>query len=118
MPTMVDTVACYIAGGRQGPILTTSVHASNSTNVALHAEVVPPMFVTPPASNAGGRDDSPAVAASSPSVNGTLVPGGPSTLAVLDTPARGGPSSLALLDAPASCGLSLLAELDALKVIN
>jgi hypothetical protein len=117
-PTMVDTVAGYIAGGRQGPIPTISLHASNSTNGASQAEVVPPMFVTLPAGNAGVRDDSPVVAASSPSVNGTPVPGGPSTLAVLDTPAPCGASMLAVLDAPAPCGPSSLAELDALKVIN
>lgn len=85
--TMVDTVAGYLAGGRQGPIPTISLHASNSTNGAPQAEVVPPMekptpygevvppmFVTPPASNAGGWDDSPAVAASTPPSMACLSP--------------------------------------------
>jgi hypothetical protein len=95
MPDLAQRIAAYITGGQTGPLPLLSLGASNSDKEAPWAQSEPQhdshaATVTPEGSNtcAGRMEDSPAVAASSPSITCT----------------------------PAS--LSMLAELDALTVIN
>jgi hypothetical protein len=96
LPSVMQSISAYFAGGQKGPLPMISLGGSNSHNVAPPAgsarpppagsaprENAPVILVTPAASNAGGREDSPAVPPSSPSVTCTPAPG-PSTLAELD----------------------------------
>ena len=91
MPTVMQSLAAYFAGGQQGPVPMISLGGSNSHNMAPRDESAPREnapavnnFVTPAVSNPRAREDSPLVAAaSSPSVTCTPIPG-PSTLAELD----------------------------------
>ena len=87
MPDMVQSIKNFFANGQIGPVPVISLDGSNSDNrpPTTHAQGALIKLVTPPAGNAGAREDSPAVggAASSPSV--TCTPGlGPSTRAELD----------------------------------
>ena len=96
MPCMAETLKNYFAMGGQGPLPLISLAGSNSNNLVVARDPnAPDVFVTPPASNAGAREDSPAMApASSPSITITPAP------------------------AAAAAGPSTFAELDALTVIN
>jgi hypothetical protein len=89
MPDLAQRIAAYIAGGQTGPLPLLSLSASNSDKEALRAQSEPQhdspaATVTSEGSNtgAGRTEDSPAVAASSPSI--TCTPAGPSTLAELN----------------------------------
>jgi hypothetical protein len=89
MPDLAQRIAAYIAGGQMGRLPLLSLGASNSDKEALRAQSEPQhdspaATVTPEGSNtgAGHTEDSPAVAASSPSI--TCTPAGPLTLAELD----------------------------------
>lgn len=89
MPDLAQRITAYIAGGQMGPLPLLSLGASNSDKEASRAQSEPQhdshaATVTPEGSNtgAGRTEDSPAVAASSPSI--TCTPAGPSTLAELD----------------------------------
>jgi hypothetical protein len=89
MPDLAQRIAAYIAGGQTGPLPLLSLGTSNSDKEAPQAQSEPQhdspaATVTPEGSNigAGRTEDSPAVAASSPSI--TCMPTGPSTLAELD----------------------------------
>jgi hypothetical protein len=89
MPDLAQRIAAYIAGGQTGPLPLLSLGASNSDKEASRAQSEPQhdshaATVTPEGSNtgAGRTEDSPAMAASSPSI--TCMPAGPSTLAELD----------------------------------
>ena len=86
MLDMVQSIKNFFANGQIGPVPVISLDGSNSENrpPTTHAQGALKL-VTPPAGNAGAREDSPTVgvAASSPSV--TCTPGlGPSTRAELD----------------------------------
>jgi hypothetical protein len=89
MPDLAQRIAAYIAGGQTGPLPLLSLGASNSDKEASRSQSEPQhdspaATVTPEGSNtgAGRTEDSPAVAASSPSI--TCTPTGPSMLAELD----------------------------------
>jgi hypothetical protein len=89
MPDLAQRITAYIAGGQTGPLPLLSLGASNSDKEAPRAQSEPQhdspaATVTPEGSNtgAGRTEDSPAMAASSPSI--TCMPAGPSTLAELD----------------------------------
>jgi hypothetical protein len=89
MPNLAQRIAAYIVGGQTGPLPLLSLGVSNSDKEASRAQSEPQhdspaATVTPEGSNtcAGRTEDSPAVAASSPSI--TCMPAGPSTLAELD----------------------------------
>jgi hypothetical protein len=89
MPDLTQRIAAYIAGGQTGPLPLLSLGASNSDKEAPRAQSEPQhdspaTTVTPEGSNtgAGHTEDSPTVAASSPSI--TCTPAGPPTLAELD----------------------------------
>ena len=97
MPTVLQSLTAWIAGGQQGPAPMISLGSSNSHNVAPAQN--PPVILetptanpssgredAPAANNAHAREDSPAVTmqASSPSVSCTPARG-PSTLAELNT---------------------------------
>jgi hypothetical protein len=89
MPNLAQRIAAYISGGQTGPLPLLSLGASNLDKEASRAQSEPrhdspAATVTPEGSNIGGgrMEDSPAVAASSPSI--TCTPTGPSMLAELD----------------------------------
>jgi hypothetical protein len=89
IPDLAQRIAAYIAGGQTGPLPLLSLGVKNSDKEASRAQSEPrhdslDAMVTSEGSNTGrGRtEDSPAVAASSPSI--TCTPAGPSTLAELD----------------------------------
>jgi hypothetical protein len=89
MPDLAQRIATYIAGGQTGLLPLLSLGASNSDKEAPRAQSEsrhdsPAATVTTEDNNtSGGRtEDSPAVAASSPSI--TCTPADPSTLAELD----------------------------------
>jgi hypothetical protein len=90
MPTVLQSLTAWFAGGQQGPVPMISLGASNSHNVAP-AQNAPLILETPAANpapaanNAGAREDSPALImpASSPSVS-CMPTRGPSTFAELD----------------------------------
>jgi hypothetical protein len=89
MPDLTQRIAAYIAGGQTGPLSLLSLGTSNSDKEVSRAQSEPQHdspagTVTPKGSNtgAGRTEDSPAVAAGSPSI--TCMPAGPSTLAKLD----------------------------------
>jgi hypothetical protein len=89
MPDLAHRIATYIAGGQMGPLPLLSLGTSNSDKEASRAQSEPQhdshaATVTPEGSNtgAGRTEDSPPVAASSPSI--TCMPAGPSTLVELD----------------------------------
>jgi hypothetical protein len=78
MPDLAQRIAAYIAGGQTGPLPLLSLGASNSDKEAPRAQSEPQHYssaatVTPEGSNTGvGRtEDSPAMAASSPSITCT-----------------------------------------------
>jgi hypothetical protein len=89
IPDLAQRITAYIAGGQTGPLPLLSLGTSNSDKEAPQAQSEPrhdspAATVTPEGSNTGGghTEDSPAVAASSPSI--TCMPAGPSMLAELD----------------------------------
>jgi hypothetical protein len=78
MPDLTQRIAAYIAGGQMGPLPLLSLGASNSDKEAPRAQSEPQHYsptaiVTPEGSNtgAGRMEDSPTVAASSPSITCT-----------------------------------------------
>ena len=91
VPTLIEGLSAWIAGGQQGPPPIPSFTASNSHN-AMAGPLVPPAeaaLVSPtPARalelNAPGCTPAATSAASGPSVNCTPAVGGASTLAELD----------------------------------
>ena len=91
VPTLIQGISAWIAGGQQGPPPIPSFTASNSQN-AMAGQLVSPaeaVFVSPaPARalelNAPGCTPAGTSAASGPSVNYTPAVGGASTLAELD----------------------------------
>ena len=91
VPTLIQGISAWIAGGQQGPPPIPSFTASNSQN-AMAGPLVSPaeaVFVSPaPARalelNAPGCTPAGTSAASGPSVNCTPAVGGASTLAELD----------------------------------
>jgi hypothetical protein len=90
IPDLAEKIAAYITRGQKGPLPLLSLGASNSDKEASRAQSEPrddspAATVTPKGSNTGGSrmEDSPAVAASSPSI--TCTPAGPSMLVELDT---------------------------------
>ena len=89
MPTLIEGLSAWIAGGQQGPPLIPSFTASNSQN-AMAGPLVSPAeaaLVSPtPARelNAPGCTPAGTSAASGTSVNCTPAVGGASTLAELD----------------------------------
>jgi hypothetical protein len=89
MPDLAQRIAAYIAGGQTGLLPLLSLGASNSDKEAPRAQSEPQhdspaATVTPEGSNTGASrtEDSPAMAASNPSI--TCTPAGPSMLAELD----------------------------------
>jgi hypothetical protein len=89
MPDLAQRIAAYITGGQTGPLPLPSLGANNSDIEAPQAQSEPQhdshaTTVTLEGSNtgAGHTEDSPAVAASSPSI--TCMPTSPSMLAELD----------------------------------
>jgi hypothetical protein len=88
-PDLAEKIAANIARGQKGPLPLLRLGASNSDKEASRAQSEPrddspAATVTPEGSNTGGgrTEDSPAMAASSPSI--TCTPAGPSTLAELN----------------------------------
>jgi hypothetical protein len=89
MPDLAKRIAAYILGAQTGPLPLLSLGTSNSDKEAPQSQSEPQhdsytATVTPEGSNTGvGRtEDSPAVAASSPSI--TCMPAGSSMLAELN----------------------------------
>jgi hypothetical protein len=101
LPSLLEGLGNWHAGGRQGPPPVPSMVGSNSNNAVPNVLVTPPaniatpdVLMTSPANTAAPelnapdrRENTPAVGnapASNPSISCTPVVGGPSTLAELD----------------------------------